>query len=174
MRLHNELQRQGRLHALSWEEKESGPSHNVVWTAIAFSAFTALLHLDQSTVFLTVHVRSQWSWIRTWQCTKETSRSGWGCEKGIGNPPRRAFWAGHGAFICYLGLVRRAAHTQKYRRNADHQEAEIEVSESITCVSIPGRKAVSTIGTAWLFIEHEIQFCLWHVGNGDSLEYVYR
>lgn len=37
MRLHNELQRQGRLRELSWDDKKAGPSHNVVWTSIALS-----------------------------------------------------------------------------------------------------------------------------------------
>jgi len=46
MRLHNELQRQGRLSALTWDEKACGPSHNLVWTAIAFSVFPLFLPLQ--------------------------------------------------------------------------------------------------------------------------------
>ncbi|KAF8579894.1 hypothetical protein K439DRAFT_348779 [Ramaria rubella] len=36
MQLHNELQRQGRLRSLSWEEGTAGPNHNISWTATVF------------------------------------------------------------------------------------------------------------------------------------------
>lgn len=37
MLLHNELQRQGRLRLLSWDDAVSGPTHNAIWTSIAMS-----------------------------------------------------------------------------------------------------------------------------------------
>jgi hypothetical protein len=36
MQLHNELQRQGRLRSLTWDDQVYGPSHSAVWTSTAF------------------------------------------------------------------------------------------------------------------------------------------
>ncbi|GJJ11670.1 hypothetical protein Clacol_005906 [Clathrus columnatus] len=35
MLLHNEMQRQGRLKALTWDDQVAGPTHNAVWTCSA-------------------------------------------------------------------------------------------------------------------------------------------
>ena len=37
MQLHNELQRQGRLRGLSWNDQISGPGHQATWTSTVFS-----------------------------------------------------------------------------------------------------------------------------------------
>ncbi|KAF8516089.1 hypothetical protein JB92DRAFT_2829416 [Gautieria morchelliformis] len=36
MQLHNELQRQGRLRSLSWDDQVQGPTSNAVWTSTVF------------------------------------------------------------------------------------------------------------------------------------------
>lgn len=43
MLLHNELQRQGRLKALSWDDQVVGPTHNAVWTSYALRKPLALI-----------------------------------------------------------------------------------------------------------------------------------
>lgn len=55
MLLHNELQRQGRLKALTWEDQVTGPTHNAIWTATALRKLFSLYALHDKTYGLTVN-----------------------------------------------------------------------------------------------------------------------
>lgn len=37
MRLHNELQRRGKIRSLTWDDNVSGPPHKAMWTAVVYS-----------------------------------------------------------------------------------------------------------------------------------------
>ena len=135
MQLHNELQRQGRLRSLSWDDQVEGPSNNAVWTStvfcesfgwdnpppfpLTFSVSCALSQTCYQKLFLTWPLSAYSGRDRVWErnCVY-SSRSTW--YRG------QEGFAGPGA-----GVVRSRQWSSLLRYRADWQILRVDIEEWI-------------------------------------------